>query len=385
MAEPIPPYSRWVSINDALVAAQSPTWITAINSYRPAPKGRIARSTHSSRGDVIGPEVLSEPSSVPWQKYEVDNAVVFDPAIVTPTYYVADFMARAPNKIDVRMVNEPDIDWQYLVNNPPFDATTVTPIYYVSDFISARRTQIDVRSINQPDTDWQYPVNDTYIQQSVVPPIYNLKYRATEPKRMDMRSIVEPSFAWIWFGVNDIVISYPLSPTQFELRRALTPFVNQPHSAPWIYPNITVAGFDAALWPALQLKSYRMPDGPKLRVFDEPSESWTWRTNDDIIARITPNLWVPKYLARERGKIDVREISEPEGGWIIVPLAPPYVPLDPKLWPAIEQQLNAIRTRSRNELNVITINVPGFGWVTGYIPPVIIATGSHEKRKWRRS
>jgi hypothetical protein len=104
-----------------------------------------------------------------------------------------------------------------------------------------------------------------------------------------------------------------------------------------------------------------------------------------VIATIAPNLWVPKYLARDRQKVDVRGINEPEFSWIIVPVAPPYVPLDPQLWPAIEQQLNAIRTRSRNELNVITINVPGFGWVTGYLPAVVIATGSHEKRKWRRS
>jgi hypothetical protein len=94
---------------------------------------------------------------------------------------------------------------------------------------------------------------------------------------------------------------------------------------------------------------------------------------------------VPKYLVGDRQRVDVRGINEPEFGWIIVPVAPPYVPLDPQLWPAIEQQLNAIRTRSRNELNVITINVPGFGWVTGYIPAVVIATGSHKRRKWRRS
>jgi hypothetical protein len=321
MSEPIPPYSTWVSINDALVAAQSPTWITARNSYRPAPLGRIARATHSRAGDIIGPEVMAEPSfawnwkgaveaditklmipplyqeqssfksserrridklrvfgdltpgpavidqpsNVPWQKYEVDNAVAFDTAVVTPTYYVADFMARAADKIDVR-------------------------------------------GVNQPDADWIWAKNDDVVAQTIPGILQPLKFRTPDPQSIDTRAIVEP------------------------------------YSIPWI-----------------------------------------WRVSDDVIATITPNLWVPKYLARDRERVDVREISEPEFGWIIVPLAPPYVPLDPQLWPAIEQQLNAIRTRSRNELNVITINVPGFGWVTGYIPPVVIATGSHEKRKWRRS
>ncbi len=322
MAEPIPPYSTWVSINDALVAAQSPSWIVGRNSYRPAPTGRIARATHSRAGDVIGPDVMAEPSfawnwkgaveaditklmipplyqeqssfkslerrridkqqafgdlnpgpsiidqpsNVPWQKYEVDNAVAFDTSVVTPTYYLADFMARAADRIDVR-------------------------------------------AVNQPDADWIWAKNDDVIAQTLVP-LFQLQPKYISPER----------------------------------QKTFVSFVNEPDNSPWI-----------------------------------------WRVSDDVIATIAPNLWVPKYLARDRDRVDVREISEPEFGWIIVPLAPPYVPLDPQLWPAIEQQLNAIRTRSRNELNVITINVPGFGWVTGYIPEVVIATGSHEKRKWRRS
>ncbi len=364
MSEPIPPYSTWVSINDGLVAAQSPSWIVGRNSYRPQPLGRIARATHSIRGDVIGPEVMAEPippystwqsiidadvaqrfispiyqerssfkslerrridkrsafgdlnpgpsiidqpSNVPWQKYEVDNAVAFDTSVVTPTYYVADFMARAADRIDVRGVNQPDTDWVWAKNDDVI-AQTIVPLLQAK-YISPERRKTFVSFVNEPDNSpWIWLENDNFIA-SVLPGILQpLKFRTPDPQSIDTRAIVEP------------------------------------YSIPWI-----------------------------------------WRVSDDVIATIAPNLWVPKYLARDRDRVDVREISEPEFGWIIVPLAPPYVPLDPQLWPAIEQQLNAIRTRSRNELNVITINVPGFGWVTGYIPAVVIATGSHEKRKWRRS
>lgn len=401
------PYSRWASLVDADVATWSPTWIVQRNSYRPAPRGRIARATHSRAGDVIGPEVmpepippystwqsiidadvaqrfiapiyqerssfkaperrridklrafgdlnpgpsvLDEPSPAPWEKYAVDNAVVFDPSVVTPTYYMADFMARAANRIDVR-------------------------------------------AVNQPDTDWVWDINDDVIAQTIIPPTYNLKYRATDPVRIDTRSIAEPSAAWIWSRTDDVVAQtivplFELQPKYIspERRKTFVSFVNEPDTS-WIW--LENDNFIASVLPGiLQPLKFRAPDRPSIdtRTIVEPySIPWIWRVSDDVIATIAPNLWVPKYLARDRQRVDVREISEPEFSWIIVPLAPPYVPLDPTLWPAIEQQLNAIRTRSRNELNVITINVPGFGWVTGYIPPVVIATGSHEKRKWRRS
>ncbi len=323
MAEPIPPYSTWVSINDALVAAQSPTWIVGRNSYRPQPLGRIARATHSIRGDVIGPEVMAEP--IPpystWQSIiDADVAQRF----ISPIYQErSSFKSLERRRIDKRsafgdlnpgpsIIDQPsNVPWQkYEVDNAvAFDTSVVTPTYYLADFMARAADKLDVRGVNQPDADWVWSRNDDVTAQTLVP-LFELQPKDISPER----------------------------------RKPFVPFVNEPDNSPWI-----------------------------------------WRISDDVIATIAPNLWVPKYLARDRERVDVREISEPEFGWIIVPLAPPYVPLDPQLWPAIEQQLNAIRTRSRNELNVITINVPGFGWVTGYIPAVIIATGSHEKRKWRRS
>ncbi len=321
MSEPIPPYSTWVSINDGLVAAQSPSWIVGRNSYRPQPLGRIARATHSIRGDVIGPEVMAEP--IPpystWQSIiDADVAQRF----ISPIYQErSSFKSLERRRIDKRsafgdlnpgpsIIDQPsNVPWQkYEVDNAvAFDTSVVTPTYYLADFMARAADKLDVRGVNQPDADWIWAKNDDVIAQTIVP-LLQAKY---------------------------------ISP---ERRKTFVSFVNEPDNSPWI-----------------------------------------WRVSDDVIATIAPNLWVPKYLARDRQGIDIREISEPEFGWIIVPNVPPYVPLDPKLWPAIEQQLNAIRTRSRNELNVITINVPGFGWVTGYIPAVVIATGSHKKRKWRRS
>lgn len=422
LPEPIPPYSRWQQIIDADVEQRmiAPLYTP---DYRSADRR------------TINVAAINQPDDS-WNPWLASQSQPFDPTVVAPSYSVPDFMAPERQKINVRSINQPDTDWVWDRNDdvvaqtviPPtynlkyrqddrqrldtrsvsepslawiWDRTddvvaqTVVPLFELPNkYVSPERRKIFVSAINEPDfSPWIWKVNDSYVASSVLSAFLE-SFRTPEAAKILVSAINEPSFApWVWL-VNDGYVASAILPSFLRSFRAAdrasiaVTSVSEPGSSPWIYPVSTIiAPFDAAFWPMMEVsRSLRSPDTPKLKVLNEPSLApWIWLVNDGDMARLVPNLWVPRYLSQERRKLDVRSITEPEGGWVIVPITPPYVPLDPKLWPAIEQQMHAIRGRGRGEIQVVNINIPGFGWVTGYIPPVVIATGSHEKRKWRRS
>jgi len=422
---------------DPTIAKYAGIWAEQARSFKAWEPGRFHMFENRARtGDAVGPSVIDTPL-LPYSRWVQLNDVLVAQRVAEQYQQRASFKPLERRRIDEQnyfgdlnpgpsVLNGPDDGWVSWFTGSlgaGFDQSIVTPIYELpNEYRAPDRRQIDVRAINQPDTDWQYPQNDAYTASQGAWNIEEVSLRSADRRAINVAAISEPEFA-AWFQgtiAQTITPVFQRSERTQERLKINTALVSQPDVDWEGFLNSAGPAFDTSLWPAIDIRSskfttvaQRIEDRPRrwnypvvdmqvllpaidilqsvsalrpsLSAIVEPEFTWIYPVTDALVAKVVmPEILLPlRYRSADSQAIDTRRIVEPNSQWLYNLLFPP-VAFDPKLWPAVV--MPSYRAGDRRVLNVRGgLYLPDFGWLTVNIPAIVIATGMKHKRKWRRS
>ena len=287
------------------------------------------------------------------------------------------FRARDRAAIDLRAIAQSPAAAYIFENLPaPFNPLGIFPSVLSPQFRARDRDKIDVTRIIQPsETAW-------YLQAAEALACYLISSRTDPRANIDVRAITEPNTDWLFAFLDSV----PYDPTTWPpIEQLLKSFrsldtrrlqVDEPDPA-WI--------FSVPVPQLIPIDSFRSKDARSLdvRSVNEPDFSWVFQA---VTAAFDPALWpaieelIHVYRVRSRSRLDVTAVDQPDFEWVQQVIDADLAPL----WPAIEMLLRVFRARERSKIRVGSVNEPDFGWLFPNLPPIQIATGRRQKRKWRR-